>query len=197
MRFQVPAADCKTKKKTKNEKVRPPPPPPKKKKKEAAGGKGGVWGWGGEVCGGGEKGERGREREGGGGEGGGGGEERHGGGGGGGGGREEGQTNTLHATVSWQQANKTRHSHSQRHETPQFTGRPSQRVNHLSAGVARSCGSLPVVMDTQAKASGSFKKSGALCLSCSHHLKSHSHFRQVRMSCQITDSVDDHFDGYL
>ena len=86
---------------------------------------------------------------------------------------------------------KTRHS--QRHQTPQITGRLSQWVNHFSAGVVRSCGSLPVVIDTQTRGVGNFKTSGALYLSCSHHIKSHSDFRQLTMSCQITHSVDDHF----
>ena len=52
---------------------------------------------------------------------------------------------------------------------------------------------LPVVTDTQTKGVGKFKTSGALYLSCSHHIKSHCDFRQLRMSCQITHSVDDHF----
>ena len=113
--------------------------------------------------------------------------------------------NRLLATI------KTRHS--QRH---QITGRLSQWVNHFSAGVVRSCGSpscrhrhsdqrggnfktsgrvalLPVVTDTQTTGVGNFKTSGALYLSCSHHIKSHSDFRQLRMSCQIAESVDDHF----
>ena len=52
---------------------------------------------------------------------------------------------------------------------------------------------LPVVIDIQTKGVGKFKKSAALNLSCSHHIKSHSDLRQLRMSYQITDSVDDHF----
>ena len=52
---------------------------------------------------------------------------------------------------------------------------------------------LCVVIDTRTKGVGDFKKSGALYLSCSHHIKSHSDFRHSRMSCQITDSLDDHF----
>ena len=87
--------------------------------------------------------------------------------------------NRLLATI------KTRHS--QRHQTPQITGRLSQWVNHFSAGVVRSCGSpscrhrhsdqrggnfktsgrvalLPVVTDTQTKGVGNFKTSGRVAL---------------------------------
>ena len=86
---------------------------------------------------------------------------------------------------------KTRHS--QRHQTHQITGSLSQWVNHFSAGVVRSCGSPSCRHRHSDQRGGNFKTSGALYLSCSHHIKSHSDFRQLTMSCQITDSVDDHF----
>ena len=106
------------------------------------------------------------------------------GGGGGGGADEHTACNRLLAT------DKIRHS--QRHQTPQITGRLSQWVNHFSAGVVRSCGSPSCRHRHSDQRGGNFKTSGALYLSCSHHIKSHSDFRQLTMSCQITDSVDDH-----
>ena len=107
------------------------------------------------------------------------------GGGGGGGADEHTACNRLLAI------DKIRHS--QRHQTHQITGRLSQWVNHFSAGVVRSCGSPSCRHRNSDQRGGNFKTSGALYLSCSHYIKSHSDFRQLRMSFQITDSVDDHF----
>ena len=102
----------------------------------------------------------------------------------------EGQTNTLRATVSWQQTKYVTVSDTRHTRSPAGCHSGLIISQPVSSGRVAL---LPVVTDTQTKGVGNFKTSGALYLSCSHHIKSHSDFRQLRMSCQITDSVDDHF----